>query len=63
MVIYYFDWFPIFNSFLDGLIPGLSPFITSIKQILGLADQAAKVLPAQQNNNFETIRQSRDLLK
>lgn len=63
MVIYYFGWFPAFNTFIDTLIPGLGQFVTSIKRALGLANEAKKAMPIQQISELETFKQARDLLK
>jgi hypothetical protein len=63
MVIYYFGWFPVFNSFIDTLLPGFGQFITAIKRALGLVNEAKKTLPIQQVTESETFKQARDLLK
>jgi hypothetical protein len=63
-VIYYFNWFPALNSFIDSYLPWINPFVTSIKKALGLANDAKNALPNKQiNDGIERVIQARDLLK
>jgi F0F1-type ATP synthase membrane subunit b/b' len=62
-VIYYFNWFPALNSFIDNYIPWINPFVTSIKKALGLANDAKNALPLKEaNEGINKVIQARDLL-
>jgi hypothetical protein len=63
-VVYYFNWLPLLNSFIDSYVPWINPFVTSIKKALGLANDAKNALPVKQvNEGIDKVIQARDLLK